>query len=148
MATRNSRGQFTRKQTTDTIDVDAKHVEDKFSDFESLFAEFGVLRYPLAGALTNVVASVFGIYGAVVTAAWIGLGALLLTGSGFVSFLITIVTAFVLAIEALRFGAVAGKYVATGKFEDDYQRARGWLASKLEGSKAFIAAKFNNATVH
>lgn len=147
MTARNSRGQFTRKQTvSDIIDVDAKHVDDRYSDFESLFAEFGVLRYPLAGALTNVITSAFGIYGGIVTAAWIGLGALLLTGSGFISFLITIVTAFVLAIEALRFGAVAGKYVATGQFEDDYQRAKGWLASKLEGGKAYVAAKFS--TLH
>ena len=140
MTTRNSRGQFTRKATA------AENTDAKYEDFRSLFEEFGVLKYPLAGAVVNLDVTRFGVYGGDVTAAWLGLGALILSGSGFLSMVIAIVSGLVFAIHAFRAGAAAGKYVATGQFEDDYQRAKSWLSSKLDGSKAYVVSKFS--TIH
>lgn len=143
MATRNPKGQFARKQTLvdDTVDVDAKYTQ-----FSDLFEEFGQIKYPFAGVLVNLVTSAFGIYAGMHTAAWIGVAALLVTGSTFLGMLTAFIAGFIFAIQSLRAGAYVGKYVATGEFEEHYQQARGWISDKLSGlNKKFMAAK---ATVH
>jgi hypothetical protein len=73
------------------------------------------------------------------------------SGSMLLSFLIGMLAFVWGCIEALRTGAIAARYVASGCFEDDYQRAKGWTLDKVRNidafGKKFVMAK-RNTTVH
>jgi hypothetical protein len=139
MTARNNKGQFARAQT---IDIEADVIDERYESFAQMFAEFGVLKYPIAGAIVNVVTTCLGFYAGMHVAAWIGIAAILTTGSAFLGMVIAFIGGFIAVIQALRMGAVAGSYIATGKFEDDYQSVKGWLTKRLETSKAYVEAAF------
>lgn len=108
----------------------ARAVED-FVDVEAKFAEAHIeacrAEHPLAGAVVNLITSAVGIYAGVQASAYIGFAALVMTGSAFLGMLIAFIACVVSMIQALRAGAAAGKYISTGQFEHDYQRAKGWV---------------------
>jgi hypothetical protein len=139
MTARNNKGQFARAQT---IDVEADIVDERYESFAQMFAEFGVLKYPVAGAIVNIVTTCLGFYAGLQVAAWVGVAALLMTGSMFIGMLVGFIGAFFAAVQALRMGAAVGSYIATGKFEDHYQSAKGWLAERLETSKTYVSEAF------
>lgn len=136
---RNTRGQFARKAThVDVVDANTKtsasaeseYLNQKYAQFREILEDM-VVPYPLWGAVTNIAVSAFGVYGAIQVATWLGVGALLFTGSTFIAMTIALLAAFVLCLDALRIGSICARYVATGKFESDYQRSKAWLSDKF-----------------
>ena len=121
MVTRNTRGQFAKTAINQTID----DVYEGF-DYESLAA-----RYPTAGVIVNLATSAFGVYSGLQVAGYIAFAALLMTGSAFIAFIVGLFSAVVAIVYSLRAGAMAGRWIATGQFEYDYQRAKstvlGWF---------------------
>lgn len=109
-----------------------EHVERMHSGFNTLFAEGSPeMQHPWAGIIANLVVSVLGVYSACSVAAYIGIAAAVMTTSAFFGFVITFIAGFILIVQALRAGSVVGSYVATGKFETDYQRAKAWTVNKF-----------------
>lgn len=114
------------------------YLNDLHSKFNETFScEFSI-KYPIVGMVVNLVVSGLGIYAGIQAAAWLGFGAAVFTGSMFIGYVVSFIAGFMLAVQALRAGAAAGAYFATGKFENDYQRAKSWVSDKLSPSKFSI----------
>lgn len=115
-----------------------EHVDGMFSKFNETFSYEFSIKYPIMGMVVNLVTTGLGLYTGIQAAAWLGFGAAVLTGSMFIGFVVSFIAGFSFAIQALRAGAAAGAYFATGKFEHDYQRAKSWVSDKLSPSKFSI----------
>ena len=117
----------------DVQDKTQSKFDETYANFERLF-DFNVdIKYPVIGMVVNLVTTGLGLYTGIQAAAWLGFGAAVFTGSMFIGYVVAFIAGFMLTIQALRFGAAAGSYMATGKFEHDYQRAKNWISNKFAG---------------
>lgn len=131
---RDSKGRFTRKPTV--IEAEVGMDDERYAAFEALFEDLG-MKYPAAGVIVHIAVSTAGMVVGYHVAAALALGTLLFSGSSLVSFLIGMLAFVWGCIEALRTGAIAARYVASGQFEEDYQRAKGWALNKVRNIGAF-----------
>lgn len=145
---RDTKGRFTRKPTA--IEADVGMDDERYAAFESLLEDLG-MKYPMAGFIVHLAVSAAGLVVGYHVAAALALGTLLFTGSLLFSFLIGMLAFVWGCVEAIRTGALAARYVASGRFEDDYQRAKGWALDKVRNvgafGKKFVMAE-RGATVH
>ena len=147
---RNASGRFAKKDTV-VIDVDSKETEssafsDRFTSFEHLFANIEMPRRPLAGLIVNIVVAGIGGYCTGILAGYIAVGAAVLTGSAFIAMCMYVLALVVGIIASARAGAMVGRYVAMGQFEDDYQVAKGWVGDKLGGAVTKLGGLFRRNT--
>lgn len=112
------------------------------SNFNRIFDVDIDIKYPIMGMVVNLVTTGLGLYTGIQAAAWLGFGAAVFTGSMFIGYVVSFIAGFMLAVQALRAGAAAGAYFATGKFEHDYQRAKSWVSDKLSPSKFALFNRF------
>lgn len=133
MATRSAKSASAASKAKPTIveDVSAKREDETFSAFSNMFNEALAIKYPWLGTIVNLTTFAFGAYSGVQVAMWLGLMTTVLTTSAFLGGLITFLIALISIIQSLRAGAVVGRYVSTGQFEEDYQDAKAWVSSKL-----------------
>ena len=116
-----------KRETAHTKTKTARGIEDMFDDGEKI-------KHPILGAIVNIVSSAFGVYAGIQFGAYIGVVAATMSGSTFIGMLLAFIACLLSSLQALRFSAAVGKYVSTGAFEDDYQRAKSWVKG-LFGSK-------------
>lgn len=119
-----------------------EYIDGLHSNFNKVFDVNVDIKYPIVGMVVNLVVSGLGIYAGVQAAVWLGFGAAVFTGSMFIGFVVSFIAGFSFAVQALRAGAAAGTYFATGKFEHDYQRAKSWVSDKLSPSKFALFNRF------
>lgn len=136
---RDAKGRFTRKATI----VDETIEQERMAAFEELFEELAG-KYPVAGFIVNLAVSTLGLMAAYHVAIALFIGTILYTGSLFFAFLLAMLAAVIGAIQALRLGVKVAWYVASGRFETDYQNAKNWLTGKFRrnqtGHKIYAAA--------
>lgn len=130
MATRSTRNTKFTADPKATIVEDAK-LDETHSAFSEMFAEALNVKYPWLGTIVNLTTFALGAYTGVQVAMWLGLAVTIFTTSTFLGGLITFIAALIAIVQSLRAGAVAGRYVSTGQFENDYQSAKstvlGWF---------------------
>lgn len=147
---RDTKGRFTRKPTVIDTVVEVGTDDERYAAFKALFEDLD-MKYPMAGFIVHLAVSAAGLVAGYHVAAALSLGTMLFSGSQLLSFLIGMLAFVWSCIEALRAGAIAARYVASGRFEDDYQRAKGWTLDKVRNigafGKKFVMAE-RNATVH
>lgn len=132
MATRtNTKSAASKAKPTIVEDVSAKHEDETFSAFSSMFNEAFAIKHPWLGTIANLVTFAFGAYTGVQAAMWLGFMVTVMTTSAFLGGLITFLVALVSIVQSLRAGAAVGRYVSTGQFEEDYQSAKTWVSGKL-----------------
>lgn len=105
--------------------------EEGLSFIQSIFG-----KHPLAGTVVHLASlSVTG-YGVASLAGYVAAGALLLTGSAFLSFCAMVITAAIGLYAALKASAAITRYVATGEFSVDWTAAKnkvtGFFSKKEE----------------
>lgn len=132
---RSSNGRFAKKQTVvDVESVESPSVDAKFAAFTQFFGmapDFVVPRFPIAGFITNIAVCAIGGYAAGYLATYLAVGCLVLSGSAFLAICVYVLGLIAGCLTAMRAGAIAGRYVSTGQFEDDYQSAKGWVVGKV-----------------
>lgn len=147
---RSSNGRFAKKQTV----IDAESIESaeppdvgaKFAAFNQLFGlppDFVIPRFPIAGFITNIAVCALGGYAAGYLASYLAVGCLVLSGSAFLAICVYVLGLVAGILAAMRAGAIAGRYVSTGQFENDYQSAKGWVVGKARS----IGGLFRRNTV-
>lgn len=144
---RNTNGRFAKKESiVDTDDIkDTDEINARYSAFKEMF---GVLeddqqRRPIWGAIVNIVVSFIGGFAAGYIATVLAIACALLTGSVFLAYCVYVLSIIAGLIAAMRAGAAAGAYVAYGKFESDYQAAKGWVKGKAEHVSSYLGSMFN-----
>jgi hypothetical protein len=108
----------------------AQIIEDAYRPIDDAV----VLKYPILGALMNIATVAVGVYSAIHIAAYIGVAALIMSGSAFLGMLVALLASLVGIIQALQAGAYIGRYMSTGQFTVDWHNAkstvRGWFTRK------------------
>ena len=110
--------------------------EEGMSFIQSIFG-----KYPLAGTVVHLASLSVSGYGVASLAGYVAAGALLLTGSAFLSFCATVITAAIGLYAALKASASIARYVATGEFSVDWTAAK----NKVTG---FFSKKEDEAPVN
>lgn len=98
-------------------------------------------KYPLAGTVVHLASLSVSGYGVASLAGYVAAGALLLTGSAFLSFCAMVLTAAIGLYAALKASAAVARYVATGEFQVDWSAAK----AKVTG---FFSKKEDEALVN
>ena len=110
--------------------------EEGLSFIQSIFG-----KYPLAGTVVHLASLSVSGYGVASLAGYVAAGALLLTGSAFLSFCAMVITAAIGLYAALKASAAIARYVATGEFSVDWTAAK----NKVTG---FFSKKEDEAPVN
>lgn len=111
-------------------------LEEGTSFIQSIFG-----KYPLAGTVVHLASLSVSGYGVASLAGYVAAGALLLTGSAFLSFCAMVITAAIGLYAALKASAAVARYVATGEFQVDWSAAK----AKVTG---FFSKKEDEAPVN
>ena len=93
--------------------------EEGMSFIQSIFG-----KHPLAGTVVHLASLSVSGYGVASLAGYVAAGALLLTGSAFLSFCAMVLTAAIGLYAALKASAAVARYVATGEFSVDWSAAK------------------------
>jgi hypothetical protein len=110
--------------------------EEGVSFIQSIFG-----KYPLAGTVVHLASLSVSGYGVASLAGYVAAGALLLTGSAFLSFCAMVLTAAIGLYAALKASAAVARYVATGEFQVDWSAAK----AKVTG---FFSKKEDEAPIN
>lgn len=118
-----------------------------FEQFSNMFSDF---KMPSGRRmLCSIVAQLFvlasGLYSGMQVAALLGVGAMVLTGSAFLSFLGWFVGMGLALYASLIAGARVARYIALGEIDNDAKRAKAWFSSKWSGLKERFASDSDEA---
>lgn len=127
-STRNSKGQFVKTAVSDAVNSMVDETTDGF-DYSSL--DLITVKYPIVGAIVNLLVTGTSLYTTWQFTSYIVVAATMMTGSGFLAFLLGMIAGIISIVYSLRAGAIAGRWIATGQFETDFQSAKttvvGWF---------------------
>lgn len=116
--------------------------DTSFANFTEMFADF---KLPSGRRmLCSVVAQFFvlgtGVYSAVQVGAVLAVGAAVLTGSAFLTFMVGFLTVALGLYTSLIAAARIGKYIALGEIDDDIKTAKAWVSGKWSSVKSHFAS--------
>lgn len=112
-------------------------VDTSFAGFAEMFGEFKIPsgRRMLCSVVTQFIVLGTGVYSGIQIGAVLAVGAMMLTGSSFLSFLAMFVTIALGVYTSLVAAARIGKYIALGEIDDDIKSAKAWISSKWSSVK-------------
>ena len=130
---RTANGRFAKTQTAQVTDAVIIEDNERFTAFKEMFgfdAPLPTARYPIAGFVMNLVVCAIGGYAAGYFATYVGVASVVMSGIAFIGICAYVLAMVIGFVATMRAGAVVGKYIAYGQFEDDYQAAKGWVCEK------------------
>lgn len=141
MATRTS----TKTQTASAI-PEIELPETEFSSFEffKAMAEMGGVEIPtgrqvLVGFAVAFITGFAGAYATSSLASYVAVGALILSGSAFLSLLAMVLTYVIGIYLTLKVSSRVATWVASGTISEDAASAKTWLSDKFSSMKARLA---------
>lgn len=102
---------------------------------QQLEAEFGVAKVELIGLLCGLATSGALGYAGIQAITYLSVGAAVMTGSAFLSFMIWFIGFAVVAIGAILAGARVQRLIVDGTIDRKLSAARGWVSSKFADTK-------------
>ena len=141
MATRN-----TKTQTAQAIpEVELPEVEFSSVEFIKSMASMAGIELPtgrqvLVGFAVAVVVGFAGAYATSSLASYIAMGALVLSGSAFLSLLMMVITYVIGIYVTFKATAKFSTWIASGSVKDDMSNAKNWITSKFTRAPAPVAA--------
>jgi len=122
-------------------EADVQSAFEKFSDmFDGLGFKIPSGRRMAVSVVTQFLVLGTGIYSGVQLGAVLAVGAMVLTGSAFLSFLLGFVTLALGVYTSLIAAARIGKYIALGEIDNDIKTAKAWVSSKWSSVKSRFAS--------
>lgn len=130
----------TKTQTAQAIPEAAHEPEASTAEMLRSFAAMAGVKIPsgrqlLLGLVVAVVTSVAGAYATSAVASYLAVGALMLTGSAFLSLLMMVLTYAVGIYLTLKLSSRLGTWAATASIGDDLSATKNWISDKFSGLK-------------
>jgi hypothetical protein len=138
----------TKTQSAKAVEEQFVHVEDTtgtddigtWEAMRNLAASMGYEvptgKRAIWGAVTGVAVTVLGVYSGMQLAGYLAVGAILLTGSMFLAYVLLILGSIAAIVSAMVAASRAAQYVATGQLEKDVVRAKNWVAGFFNKASA------------
>jgi hypothetical protein len=116
--------------------------DTSFANFTEMFADFKLPsgRRMAVSVVTQFIVLGTGVYSGVQLGAVLAVGAMVLTGSAFLSFLLGFVTLALGVYTSLIAAARIGKYIALGEIDNDIKTAKAWVSGKWSSVKSHFAS--------
>ena len=122
--------------------IDPETANDEFASWQSFMSDFKLPsgRRMLCSVVVQFIVLGTGVYSGVQLGAVLAVGAMVLTGSAFLSFLLGFVTLALGVYTSLIAAARIGKYIALGEIDDDIKTAKAWVSGKWSSVKSHFAS--------
>lgn len=124
--------------------VDTPATDASEFSYAEMMASLGIEipsgKQMIAATVTGLATAVLGIYGGVQIAGYVAVGAMLLTGSAFLSFITMTLVAVIAIYSSLIAASRAAAYVASGNLEGDLSRAKNWVTGFFRKEDTLVQA--------
>lgn len=110
---------------------DASYEDQRAAFFAGMFGSMPTGKRLIVSFIANVAVCAVGSYAAGCVAGALGVAAMLLTGSTFLAYCIYFIVMIAGIVASMLAGSKVAQYIALGKVDQDYARAKSWIASKI-----------------